>query len=117
LSSAVLSAVVTIAVALVAATPGVLAYRASRAAQVQTSEGQRQSIEAGAYERARESYEAGLKELERQLARLREQLAVEQDVSNQLRNQLRELDATVATMRQQMARAGIDITDLRRTRG
>ena len=98
---------VPVVVALIAAIPGILAYRQALAAARATANNVRMDIEAKAYERARLLYEQGLQELERQIANLREQLAMEQDASNRLRNQINELEETVARLRRQMALSGI----------
>ncbi|MER7126734.1 hypothetical protein [Micrococcus luteus] len=92
-------------------------YRAStRATAVEGSK-----VDAAAYERARAIYESALQTLEDQLVKLRErmtelnqQLAQEQDTSNAMRAQIRELrsqvdllEDTVTDLRLQLSKSGI----------
>lgn len=100
---------IPLAVALVAAVPGVLAYRQATKAADATADASRLTIEAGAYERARSLYEAALDQLEKQLTGLQAQLNVERDVSNRLRNQVNALEDTVAKLRRQLILAGVDV--------
>lgn len=56
-------------------------------------------VDAAAYARAKELYEASISQLERQLARVQTQMAHDQSVSDQLRAQVNALDTTVEKMR------------------
>jgi hypothetical protein len=102
-----------VAVAAIAAIPGSvaawLAYKQATKVAAAAGAAEVRKVEAGAYERARKLYEAGIEQLEEQVRRMREQLATEQDVSNRLRNQVNELEATVGRLRAQLIRAGIDL--------
>jgi septal ring factor EnvC (AmiA/AmiB activator) len=100
-------------IAIVAATPGIAAAwfaynRAVKAAEI-SSRNETMKIEADAYGRARKMYEAGIAQLEEQVARLRQQVGEEQDVSTRLRKQINELEVTVSKLRSQLARAGIEL--------
>ncbi|MEV4096982.1 hypothetical protein [Streptosporangium saharense] len=99
---------------------GSAAFTASasrRAARVEDSK-----VDAAAYDRAKQIYESALQTLEEQLTRLRErmaelndQLAREQDTSAAMRTQVRDLreqvdllEDTVADLRLQLSKAGIE---------
>lgn len=85
------------------------AYRQSIKATEKTARTAALAIEAGAFERARSMYEAGIQQLEAQVGRLRVDFATEQDVSNRLKVQVIELENTVARLRRQLINAGIEL--------
>lgn len=86
-----------------------LAYRQSVKATEKTARTAALQIEAGAFERARAMYEAGIQQLEAQVGRLRVDFASEQDITNRLRVQVIELENTLARLRRQMINAGIEL--------
>lgn len=107
-----------IAAGLAAIICGWFSYRSStRANAVEENK-----VDAAAYERAKTIYESALKTLEEQLERMRlrldevtSQLTKEQDSSIAMRMQIRELQAqvttferTVADLRLQLSKSGID---------
>lgn len=111
------SVLVAIVAGVAAIVGAIFSYRAStRATSIESSK-----VDAAAFERAKSIYEGSLRELERQLERMREQfdrvnaqLATEQDTSSALRSQLRtlrshveELERTVNDLRLQLTLAGI----------
>lgn len=102
-----------ILIACIASLPGVLAsylaYRGSIKAAEKASRSETAKVEAGAYERARKMYEAGIQQLEEQVARLRQQVRDEQTVSNGLRERINELEEIVSHLRSQIIRAGIEL--------
>lgn len=75
------------------------------------AEAEARKVDAGAYDRARLMYEAGIRQLEEQLARLRAQLAEEQQVSSSLRLQVRALEDTVARLRREIIAAGLQLPE------
>lgn len=85
---------VPLAAAVVAALPGLLAYR-------QATRANRQQIEAGAYERAKGLYESGISQLEEQVGRLRAELAEE-------RTARRALEDVVTKLRRLLILHGIE---------
>lgn len=103
--------IVPIAVSLIAAVPGFLAYRQATAANQASASAKRIEIEAGAYARARDLYEAALDQLQNQLTSIQTQLNSERDVSNSLRNQVNALEDTVARLRRQLILAGLGDAD------
>lgn len=86
-----------------------LAYRQSVKATEKTARTAALQIEAGAFERARSMYEAGIQQLESQVGRLRIDFAAEQDTSHKLRVQVIELENTLARLRRQLIHAGIEL--------
>lgn len=88
-----------------------MAYRQAAKVARSTAEVEAQKIDAGAYQRARELYEAGIGQLEMQLQRLRQQLSEEQQMSTGLRARVRELEDTVDRMHRQITAAGLDFTE------
>jgi flagellar biosynthesis chaperone FliJ len=86
---------VPLAAALVAALPGLLAYR-------QATRANRDQIEAGAYERAKGHYESGIDQLEEQVGRLRRELDEE-------RTARRRLEDTVTKLRRLLILHGIEV--------
>jgi len=102
-----------VAIASIAALPGIFAawaaYTGARRTAIQAHRTSMLAIEAGAYERARAAYEGGIEQLEEQVERLRLQIQEERGVSDVLRRQIMELEETVARMRVQLIRAGIDL--------
>lgn len=104
----------SILVAIIAATPGLgaawLAYRQAVKSAKITTANDTLRIEAEAYERARRIYEAGIAQLESQVKALKAQISEEQDISGKLRLRVSELEETVAQLRFQLMRAGIELT-------
>jgi septal ring factor EnvC (AmiA/AmiB activator) len=91
------------------AVAGWFTYRSASSAAHAAVQVKNVEVDAAAYNRARELYESGIKQLEEQLQRIRSDLAQERDVSNSLRNQINQLEDTVAMMRRQLLLAGIDV--------
>lgn len=85
--------------------------RATTEAARLTAEAEARKVDAGAYERAKIMYEAGIRQLEEQLVRLRAQLAEEQQVSSSLRLQVRALEDTVARLRREIIAAGLQLPE------
>ena len=112
MNEAVLIAVIAIAPAIVT---GVLAYFGAVRSAKTSSRNEALKYEVEANKRAREAYEDGIKQLEESMERLRKQLLEERDVSAGLRRQVEELEQTVARMRLQMIRAGIELTPVENT--
>lgn len=102
-----------IVIACIAALPGLgaayFAYRKSRTAAEAATKTASLQVEAGAYERARKLYEDGIRQLEDQVQRLRQQVTDEQEVSSRLRNRINEMEETIATLRRQLINAGIEL--------
>jgi septal ring factor EnvC (AmiA/AmiB activator) len=102
-----------VVIAAVAALPGLagalLAYLAAVRAAKTTSQNETLKVEAGAYERARQAYEAGIRQMEEQVERLRKQVIEERDVSDKLRKRVAEMEETLAWMRTQLIKAGIPL--------
>src|ERR1043166_4290684 len=100
-------------IASIAGVPGLagayLAYRQSIKAAEKSSRAETLKVEAGAYERARQLYEDGIKQLEEQVRRMRQQISDEQAVSSGLRQQINELELTVSSLRRQLINAGIEL--------
>jgi Tfp pilus assembly protein PilE len=86
-----------------------LAYRQSVKASERTARTAALQIEAGAFDRAKALYEAGISQLEAQVSRLRVDFAAEQDISNKLRVQVMEMENTIARLRRQMIHAGMEL--------
>lgn len=131
--AASISGIVALGVAVVAAWGAVKAQRISTETQARQAEAEQRSrdesadrdaaqaralVEAKAYERARESYERIVKDLEAQLDRnqrtvqrvqdqldrVLERLGQEQDISNSLRNQVRAMQEQLATLKEENER-------------
>jgi len=100
-------------IAVVAGVPGLigayLAYRQSSKAAEKAAMTEAAKVESGAYDRAKSLYENGIKQLEAQIERLHRQLVIEQEVSAKLRDQVMELETTVAAMRRQIINAGLEL--------
>lgn len=92
---------------------GYFTYRASTRAAKTTATAAVQvknvEVDAAAYERARQLYESGIAQLEEQIARLRTEVNEERGTSGRLRDRVEDLEATVAWLRTQLMRAGIDV--------
>jgi alpha-L-arabinofuranosidase len=86
-----------------------LSYRQSTRASAAATKVETNRIDAGAYERAKQLYESGIKQLEDQLKRLLEQIQQEREISTALRVQVNALEQTVARMRRQLILAGVDM--------
>lgn len=99
---------------MIAAFPGLIgaffAYRQSTKAAQKSADSKAIEVEAGAYERARTLYENGIRQLEAQLDRMRQQIAEERDISSKLRNQVTELERTVSVLRSQLINSGISLS-------
>ena len=102
-----------IIITLIAALPGLcaayFAYKQSTKAAEATSKNQVLKVEAGAYERARKLYEDGIRQLEEQVQRLRQQLTDERDVSDKMRNRINAMEETIAMLRRQLINAGVEL--------
>lgn len=100
-------------IAAFSALPGLIgayfAYRQSTKVAEKAAHGKALEIESGAYERARKMYENGIAQLEEQLDRMRHQMLEERAISAKLRRQVAELEDTVAQLRKQLARSGIEL--------
>lgn len=86
-----------------------LAYRQSSRADNAATRVENLRVDAEAYQRAKTLYEAGIRQLEDQLARLQTQLNQERDLSNALRVQINALEDTVAKLRRQLILSGVDM--------
>ncbi len=72
----------------------------------------RLEVDAQAYTRAKELYEAGIAQLEAQIDRLQRQINDERGVTDGLRQQVNQLQSTIAELRRQLIAAGIDVARL-----
>ncbi len=122
MSPAWVSALAVIGASLVTLAGVIYTQRVTRAAQARSEALERSKVDAEAYARARESYEAAIqrlneeiKRLDRQVRTLRESLDLEQADNIQLRRTLRHIEDTIAQLHDLLERAGVDVPEQLRT--
>lgn len=83
-----------------------LSYRQSTRAATVAGRNEAARVDGEAYDRAKDLYEAGIRQLEQQVERLRTQVNAERQISEGLRIRVGELEHTVRRLRHQLEAMG-----------
>lgn len=111
-----LSALSIIGASLVTLAGVVYTTHVARVAQRRSEQLEHDKVDAAAYQRARDSYEAAIvrlndeiTRLDRQVKQLREALDMEQSDNHTLRRTLRHIEDTIGQLHELLRRAGVEI--------
>lgn len=107
----------SIVTALLAFGASYLGYRQATRAARANAKIEAEKVDAQAYGRAKELYEAGIEQLEEQLKRLRDEIngwrdrtTLAEEAAARLQTRVAELELTIARMRRQLILAGVETT-------